>query len=162
VEPVIRELTADDVEEVKWALYAALAWSPDRELPPAEQTLAHPEAARYHRYWGRPGDLGVVATMDGDLVGVAYCRLFTADDHGHGYFDDETPEIAVAVCDRYRGRGFGERLLNERVARQAGFARLSLSVDTANPAIRLYSRLGYREISRDAHGIRMILPIDAE
>jgi GNAT superfamily N-acetyltransferase len=161
---VIRTLTADDVEEVRWALYAALAWSPDRQLPPLERTLQHPEVARYHQRWGRQGDLGVIATMDGDLVGVAYCRLFTADDHGHGYLDDETPEIAVAVRDGYRGRGLGERLLIElaQVARGAGFARLSLSVDSGNRAAHLYRRVGYREISRDEHGIRMVLPLDDE
>jgi ribosomal protein S18 acetylase RimI-like enzyme len=164
VETVIRELTADDVEPVRWALYAALAWNPARELPPVERVLLHPEVARYHRDWGRRGDLGVVATMSGDLVGVAYCRLFTADDHGHGYLDDDTPEIAVAVRDGHRGRGLGERLLTElaHVARRAGFARLSLSVDTGNRAVHLYERVGYREISRDDHGIRMVLTLDRD
>ncbi len=60
--------------------------------------------------------------------------------------------------------GLGERLLIElaRVARQAGFARLSPSVDTGNRAARLYQRLGYRVISRDDHGIRMALRLNEE
>jgi ribosomal protein S18 acetylase RimI-like enzyme len=155
---LLRELTGDDVDHVRWCLYAALAWTPSRKLPPLEVTLAHPEAARYHRHWGRRGDLGVVATEGGEVVGVAYCRLFTAEDHGHGYVDARTPEIAVAVRDGHRGRGLGGRLLTElaRVARAAGFAHLSLSVDQGNPAIRLYERLGYREVSRDEDGVRMV------
>jgi len=76
----------------------ALVWNPDRELPPIDVTLEHDEAARYHRDWGRPGDLGIVAAADGGVVGVAYSRLFTHDDHGHGYLDDETPEVAVAFA----------------------------------------------------------------
>lgn len=72
--------------------------NPDRELPPIDVTLEHDEAARYHRDWGRPGDLGIVAAADGGVVGVAYSRLFTHDDHGHGYLDDETPEVAVAFA----------------------------------------------------------------
>ena len=158
---VLRAAGPEDVEHVKWALYTALAWNPERELPPPELTLAHPEAARYHRDWGRDGDLGVVAEIDGDVVGVAYGRLFTASDHGHGYVDDRTPEIAVAVREDMRGRGVGADLMNAlaAAARADGVARLSLSVDTDNPAARLYERLGYRTISIDEDGIRMVLEL---
>lgn len=158
---VFRRAGLDDLEHVKWALYTALAWDPERQLPPREVTLEHPEAARYHRDWGRPGDLGVIATTAGVVVGVAYCRLFGDDDHGHGYVDDRTPEVAVAVREGHRGRGLGARLMTELAdaARAAGFSRLSLSVATDNPARRLYDRLGYREIAVDEHGVRMALEL---
>lgn len=161
---VVRELGAADVEQIRWALYTALAWNPERQLPPFEVTLAHPQAARYHQGWGRHGDLGVIAEEDGDVVGVAYCRLFTEDDHGHGYVDDETPELAVAVREDRRSEGLGARLMNAlaETARAAGFARLSLSVDTDNPALRLYERLGYRELSRDEDGVRMVIVLRPE
>jgi GNAT superfamily N-acetyltransferase len=121
----LRPARPDDIEWVKWALYTAVAWDPGRSLPPPEVTVEHPELARYHRGWGRPGDLGVVAERGGQVVGVALCRLFTDDDHGHGYVDAETPELAVAVTDELRGSGLGTRLLDalaER-ARAAGVAR---------------------------------------
>jgi ribosomal protein S18 acetylase RimI-like enzyme len=158
----IREAGPDDLEHIRWALYTALAWNPERQLPPLDLTLQHPEAARYHRGWGRSGDLGVIATVDGEVVGVAYCRLFTEEDHGHGYVDDETPELAVAVREESRGRGVGAALMAElaKVASAAGFARLSLSVDTDNPARRLYERLGYREISVDDSGVRMVFELE--
>ncbi|MGH3134794.1 MAG: GNAT family N-acetyltransferase [Gaiellaceae bacterium] len=157
----LRLLAADDVEHVKWALYEAVAWNPERELPPFEHTIEHPELARYHAGWGRTGDLGVVAESDGQVAGVALCRLFTEDDHGHGYVDDDTPELAVAVADGRRGEGIGTRLMHELAdaAREAGVARLSLSVDADNPALRLYERLGYRELSRDDGGVRMVLEL---
>jgi ribosomal protein S18 acetylase RimI-like enzyme len=150
----LRPAGAEDLEHVKWALYAALAWDPERRLPPPEVTLQHPEAARYHRDWGRRGDLGVIATAEDEVVGMAYCRLFTEDDHGHGYVDEQTPEVAVAVRAGHRGRGLGGRLLTELadVARNAGFTRLSLSVEKENPARRLYERLGYREVGTDEGG----------
>jgi [ribosomal protein S18]-alanine N-acetyltransferase len=161
--PLTRPLTAADVEHVRWALYEALAWNPARKLPPPGWTLEHPEAKRYHREWGRDGDLGVVALRDEEVVGVAYCRLFTDDDHGHGYLDDATPEVAVAVREDERGRGLGARLLTElaTLAAENGVRQLSLSVDPANPALRLYERLGYREWSRDEDGVRMVLELDA-
>ena len=156
-----RELAKDDVEYVKWALYEAVSWNPERQLPPYGSLIDHPELARYHKGWGRVGDLGVLAELDGDLVGVAFCRLFTEDDHGHGYVDERTPELAVAVVDAHRNRGIGARLMLELAdaARDAGFARLSLSVDADNPALRLYERLGYRELARDGGGVRMLLDL---
>jgi ribosomal protein S18 acetylase RimI-like enzyme len=155
---VLRPAGPHDLEHVKWALFEAVSWNPERRLPPYEATIEHPELARYHRGWGRPGDLGAIAVDGEQVVGVALCRLFTDDDHGHGYVDAETPEVAVAVAAPWRGAGLGRRLLEElaAAASAAGFARLSLSVDPGNPARRLYERLGYRELSRDAGGIRMI------
>lgn len=157
----LRPATAHDLEHVKWALYLALAWDPQRELPPPELTLEHPEALRYHRDWGRAGDIGVIAQRGGGVVGVAYCRLFTEEDHGHGYVDERTPEVAIAVREDERGQGLGALLLRALAdqAREAGVTRLSLSVDTDNPARRLYERLGYRTISIDDDGARMLLAL---
>jgi ribosomal protein S18 acetylase RimI-like enzyme len=155
----LRDAGREDLEHIRWALYTALDWNPKRELPLLELTLEHPEAARYHRDWGRPGDLGVIAEAGEEVVGVAYCRLFTDADHGHGYVDEDTPEVAVAVAEPRRGTGVGTLLLNglAEAGRAAGFAQLSLSVDPDNPARRLYERLGYRELTLDEGGVRMLL-----
>lgn len=157
-----RRAGAGDAEHIRWGLYEALSWNPARKLPAASVTLEHPEASRYHRDWGRPGDIGVIASTHDGVVGVAYCRLFTAEDHGHGYVDDETPEVAVAVRDRWRGTGLGTALMKElaAAAREQGFRRLSLSVDSGNPALRLYERLGYRELSTDDSGVRMVIDLE--
>jgi GNAT superfamily N-acetyltransferase len=117
----------------------------------------------YHRNWGRPGDAGYVAEEDGGPIGAVWYRRFTEAEHGHGYVDDETPELAIAVVDGFRGRGVGRRLLeaiHER-ARQDGLRRIALSVEDENPAKRLYARLGYAEFEPgDGHG-RMILELSS-
>ena len=66
-----RLATADDVDAIRWALYTALAWNPERALPPPDVTLQHVGALRYHRDWGRAGDVGVIADDGDEVVGVA-------------------------------------------------------------------------------------------
>ncbi len=159
---LVRELGSEEVAEVRWALYEAVSWDPGRELPPFEVAIEHPQLAIYHRDWGRPGDLGLVAEFEGDVVGVAFFRFCTDEEHGHGYVDHETPELGIAVRDGLRGKGIGSLLLAElaRRARSHGIGRLSLSVDSENPAMRLYERTGYVEVSRDdTGGVRMVLEL---
>lgn len=155
---VIRPVRSDEVDHLQRVLYDAVSWDPDQVLPPYEIVVNHPELFRYHQGWGRTGDLGVVAELNGDVVGAAFCRLFTEEDHGHGFIDDRTPELAISVWDGHRGGGIGSRLLNglEDAARQEGIDRLSLSVDHYNPAHRLYLRSGYQPVSSDESGVRMV------
>ena len=142
-------------------LYAALAWRPGVELPPVEWVLAHPQVVVFHEGWGRPGDTALVAEENGRRLGVVWYRLFTEAEHGAGYVDEETPELAVAVVDGSRSRGIGRRLMeavHER-AHDDGISRISLSVDPDNPARRLYEALGYVEYEpADGNG-RMILEL---
>jgi ribosomal protein S18 acetylase RimI-like enzyme len=157
----IRDLREDDLEFLREMLYAALAWRPDVSLPPRELVLAHPQVVVFHRDWGREGDAALVAEEDRRRVGVVWYRFFTEEEHGEGFVDEETPELAIAVVDGERGRGIGRRLLeamHER-ARRDGLARISLSVDADNPAKRLYERLGYVDYEPDDGLGRMVFDL---
>ncbi len=102
------------------------------------------DCARYVEGWGRLGDVGVIAEIDGKPVGAAWLRLWTDCDRGYGYVDDETPELAIAVSPERRGQGIGTALLKQllKVARPQ-FSGICLSTRADNPALRLYERFGF-------------------
>ena len=157
----IRDLRADETPFLREMLYTALAWRIDVELPPRAWVLEHPQVVPFHTAWGREGDTGLVAEEDGAPVGLAWYRFFTDEQHGEGFVDEATPEVAVAVMDGMRGRGIGHALMlaiHER-ARAAGAERVSLSVDPDNPAKGLYLRLGYVDLAEDDEYGRMILDL---
>jgi len=158
----IRDLRLDETPFLREMLYTALSWRPNVELPPREWVLEHPQVAPFHTAWGRDGDTGLVAEEEGMPCGLAWYRFFTEGEHGEGFVDAATPEVAVAVVDGMRGLGIGGmlmRAIHER-ARQTGVARLSLSVDPDNPARRLYLRLGYVDLEPADENGRMILELD--
>jgi [ribosomal protein S18]-alanine N-acetyltransferase len=65
--------------------------------------------------------------------------------------EDEAEILSVAVAGRQRGRGHARRLLDLHLRRLAGLAARTvfLEVDEHNaPALRLYQRAGFREVSR--------------
>ena len=110
--------------------------------------------ARYVRGWGRPGDAGVIAVEPSGPVGAAWYRRFSEREAGFGFVDERTPEVTIGVDDAHRGRGIGAALLAAlaEAARAAGFEQLSLSVESTNPAVRLYERAGYRAVGEDDGG----------
>lgn len=156
----IRDLRPDETPFLQEMLYTALAWRPDVELPPLDWVMEHPQVAPFQTAWGRDGDTALVAE-DGVPIGLAWYRFFTDAEHGEGFVDEHTPEVAVAVVDGHRGEGIGTALLEaiHARARAAGITRISLAVDHDNPARHLYERLGYVALAEGEDDDRMVLEL---
>ena len=114
----------------------------------ADPELADLPVTRYVEGWGRPGDRSLILVEGFQPVGAAWYRLFTADEPGYGFVDEQTPELTIAVVPSRRGRGLGDGLLNGLIeqARKDGFSALSLSVEPDNPALALYERHGFEKV----------------
>ena len=150
----IRPVAKADLPFLRKMMYEAARWNPDWPREPIEEVLAEPMLLRYAAGWGRPGDGGVVAEIEGEPVGAAWYRLFTSDEPGYGFVDEKTPELSIAVAPLHRRKGIGEAVLRACMvqAREEGFQALSLSVAVHNRSRMMYQRAGFEKVSESGDG----------
>ena len=62
--------------------------------------------------------------------------------------DAETPQLGIALLSRYQHKGYGRPLMAAalKAAKQAGYARVSLTVHPQNPAQHMYEACGFRKV----------------
>jgi len=126
-------------------LYEAAHVFEEEGVGPAEMR-SNPDLIRHVVGWGRSGDLGVVAEIDGVDRGAAWLRLLVGVEREVAeYVDELTPELVIAVLPGHEGRGVGTALLAALLEAAEGlYPAIMLTARTSNPAIRLYERLGFR------------------
>ncbi len=145
----IRALTPED-ELILWEMLFQALHGGSGQAAPSRDDIRRPELARYVEGWGRPGDLGVVATGENDElpIGAAWLRT-PAEDPGNA------PELAFAVMPEYRRRGIASALLTRLVTSYPEVTSVFLSVAVGNPAVRLYEKFGFRVVNRSGVGVLM-------
>lgn len=156
----IRSASAADGELLRRMLVLTADWRPDAVARSVAVVLADPALSHYVLGWPRPDDFGVVADGDdGEPLGAAWSRYFSADDPGYGFVAPDVPEVAIAVVAEARFSGVGRRLMTALIeaARARGVARLSLSVELDNPARHLYESLGFWTIDEVDGAATMVL-----
>ena len=68
----------------------------------------------------------------------------------YGHIDDETPSLAISLYKKYRGFGIGTAMMKEilTLLKSHWYSRVSLSVQKANYAAKMYLKIGF-EIVRE-------------
>ena len=140
----IREIRADEYDLLRDFLYEAI-FIPEGCEAPDRSILDLPELQVYIKDFGtRPSDRCLIAESDGRPLGAVWCRIM--DDYGH--IGDETPSLAISLHEGYRCLGIGTALMQRMMdlLRGSGYKQVSLSVQKANRAVRLYRRLGFTTV----------------
>jgi ribosomal protein S18 acetylase RimI-like enzyme len=141
---VIRSLREGETDLLKTFLYEAI-FVPEGAEPFERSIIEKPELALYYEDFGSgPADFCLAAERNGKVVGAVWTRIM--NDYGH--VDDETPSLAISLYKEYRGKGIGTALMEKmsELLREKGFKKVSLSVQKANYAVRMYEALGFRPV----------------
>jgi hypothetical protein len=164
----IREALQDDLE-ILWEFLAIATYQPD-----AATVKAVPDVAECLTGGRGPDDFGSVAEWDGVVIGAAWARQFSPDNHKIVHGDDRTPMISiggqtgrprprsrrrtVARAD-HRGQLPGAWPLSERAQRKPGMPALRAPGVPHCRGLRRPKPPHGRHLAGDDPGMRMILPV---
>ena len=154
---IIRALQPEETRLLRDFLYEAIYLPEGTPLPP-RSVIDLPELQVYIQDFGtRPDDHCLVAESSGRVIGAVWVRQM--NDYGH--IDEHTPSLAISLYPPFRGKGIGTRLMREMTSllRAKGYKQVSLSVQKANPAVRLYRRLGFETVRETEEEYIMIRPL---
>src|SRR4249919_1403554 len=104
-----------DLDFLKEMLFEAFFWDTSSKRPLFASFRDTPEFSKLLVGWKRRGDRAIIAQERAARIGAAWFRLWTPELHSYGFVDAATPEVAMAVRQEYRSKGFGRRLLNALV-----------------------------------------------
>lgn len=150
----IKRLYEIDGDVLKQFLYAAIFQPDPLDIIPFSVVESSDLSQYIDQLFSKKGDYAIGA-IDGEaLVGLVWVRLVK----GYGHVDASTPELNISVLDGYRGRKLGSRLIKTMLAllSEEGFKQVSLSVQKANRAVKLYEELGFTVFAEDEETYTMV------
>ena len=153
----IREIQKQEYPLLDNFLYEAI-FIPEGVEPPPKNIITSPELQVYDEHFGESrDDWGLMAEADGKIVGAVWVRIM--DDYGH--IDNETPSLAISLYKEYRGLGIGTAMMKEilTLLKSHGYSRVSLSVQKANYAVKLYLKIGFEIVGENEEEYIMVYHI---
>lgn len=150
----MREMKKKEYPLLKDFLYEAI-YLPDGVEPPSKSIINSPELQEYILEFGNAEhDRAFVADIEGKVIGVVWVRIM--NDYGH--IDNDTPSLAMSVCRDYRGLGIGTALLKELLSslKSRGYSKVSLSVQKANYAVKMYKKVGFNILQENEEEYIMV------
>ena|SRR5690625_1824928 len=153
---MLRPLTPADLDFLLEMVVETVNWKPGRNADLAE-VLSDERMRRYVSDWGRAGDGGIIAEIQGKPAGAVWWRYHTAAAPAYGYVADDIPEIAIALAPSARGNGLGRKLIRAAKSELAASTnQISLSVEADNFARKLYESEGFVVVEQDDNDITMV------
>jgi len=144
---VIRELQENEKSLLNDFLYEAI-YVPDGTALPSKDIIYKPELQVYVSDFGEEKDDNCLVTeVDGRVVGAVWVRII--NDYGH--VDDRTPSFAISLYPDYRGLGIGTKMMKEMLTLliNKGYEKVSLSVQKANYAYKMYLKVGFEIVGEN-------------
>lgn len=137
----IRELRLEETPLLDDFLYEAI-FIPEGVAAPPKSFIKNEDLQVYVRDFGQMSDdRCLVAICDGKIVGAVWTRIMK----DYGNIADDTPSLAMSLYKEYRHKGIGTELLKSmlQLLRKDGYKQVSLSVQKANYAVRMYRKAGF-------------------
>ena len=150
----IRKIQKQEYPLLDNFLYEAI-FVPEGIEPPPKTIITSPELQVYvERFGESKDDWGLAAEVDGKIVGAVWVR--SMNDYGH--IDAETPSLAISLYKDYRGFGIGTAMMKEILAllKSHGYSRVSLSVQKANYATKMYLKIGFEIVKENEEEYIMV------
>ena len=141
---VIREIRSEEIPLLNDFLYEAI-FIPEGVPAPPRSIIENEDLQVYVRDFGKKADdRCLVAEVDGKVVGAVWTRVM--NDYGH--VADGIPSLAISIYKDHRRQGIGTALLREMLQRlrRDGYRQVSLSVQKANYAFRMYQKVGFKVV----------------
>ena len=146
-----RQIEKSD-EPFLWEMLYQALYVPEGEPPFPLEILQQPEIKIYVENWGADSDQGVIALNDDRPVGAVWVRKMKA----YGFVAEDIPELTIAVLPEFRGSGIGANLMKQLFSFiSPNYEAVSLSVTAANPAMKLYQRLGFETEKVEGNSVTM-------
>ena len=152
---IIREMKKEEYCLLSNFLYEAI-YIPDGVEPPPKSIINSPELQEYIFEFGkRKHDKALVAETQRKIVGAIWVRIMNE----YGHIDNDTPSLAMSVSKEYRGLGIGSSLLKQLLSalKSAGYLKISLSVQKANYAVKMYKQAGFTVVDENSEEYIMVV-----
>lgn len=153
-----RQIRTDEIPLLDEFLYEAI-FIPDGFSAPPKSIIENEDLQVYVRDFGNQrDDRCLVAECDGKIVGAVWTRVM--NDYGH--IADGIPSLAMSLYKEYRNKGIGTELLKRilQLLRKDGYKQVSLSVQKANYAVRMYRKVGFKVHKETEEEYIMICDLD--
>ena len=151
---LIRPIATKEIMLLTEFMYEAIYQKDANNLLP-RTVIQEPSIWIYIDGFGsKEDDHCLVAEVDGYIVGAVWVRCIKA----FGHVDDSVPEFAISVYPQYRGKGIGTKMMKEmlKLLKEKGYARVSLSVEKDNYAVKMYKQVGFELESQNDQDFIMI------